>query len=234
MNKALLLITTISIAGILVFVSSQSNSNNSQSSVNQNAVQEKLLLDDEISSLPSHSEKTHSPDPETSSTAMLRNGNAETILEEKNNYSNSFLNSGALKSTHSLNNAFVISGNQISSKAIEAVFSDNDFARLIEVAQELEKDSDSWGREDALREQVTTLLGDRFQSEIYSCNGKICMIKLDYKSSDVNEDILHKISDFGSNYTFSKLSKNESDGMTYKGVFIKTDDPSNMILSLNN
>ncbi|MDP2560447.1 hypothetical protein [Psychrobium sp. 1_MG-2023] len=227
MNKLILSIAGISIVGFLAYTNSQDNTNHSQSSVAKNTKQEKPLTDEDASNLLAFNEQTSDASKPSSKTSN------STIATKSTNFDN-FLSSDAFKNTNNLNNAFVLSDNQLSSKSIETVFSGKDFGKAIEVIQELEKDSDSWQREDALREQLTSLLGNKFQSETYSCNGRLCLIKFDYELSDINEDTLNKISDFGSNYTFSKYTKNDNDLMTYKGLFIKTDDPSKMVWDLNN
>lgn len=143
-----------------------------------------------------------------------------------------FLESEVFKSTQKLDNGFISSENIISRKSVETVFGNGDYSKIIEAVYLLEKDSISLEREDALRNHLFDLIGNKYHSENYSCNGKLCFIELTYLSSEVTEEQLSNISDFGSNYAFSSFSPTTNDEMIYRGLYIATDDPSTMSMSI--
>ena len=160
----------------------------------------------------------------------------ETVKNKTSTKIEQLLNSAAFESPKNVDDSFVSSENLIYKSTLETIFASKDFTKVIDKIMLIDKDHKSLAREEALYKKVSDLsniTGSKFYSEKYSCSGRICIIEFNYNNSEIDQAQLSNISDFDSNYSFSSFSQSDNGEMIYRGIYIETDDPSSLKLSLN-
>lgn len=165
--------------------------------------------------------------------------NEEINIEQKNNTSiikqqsnlDKFLASNAFNTPSDFDNAFISADDIISQSTLHTVIAAEDFSRIINKMNSLDKDHTSLERESLLYKKFSDLIGQKFYAENYACSGKICLIEFNYDDSETSEEQLHQIRGFSKNHSFSNFSSSANDDMIYRGIYIATDDPSKMTLS---
>ncbi|OKY28067.1 hypothetical protein [Thalassotalea sp. PP2-459] len=175
---------------------------------------------------PSLKEKKATQKKET----LVKNTVAETDAHEGDKSYKKFLNQEKFRSNTTVDSVYLDDSEVVQQKAIFKSLINNDFSLLVEKLDSIKESKQAFEREMKIQHYLTNSLDFTHYNEKYSCAGKVCAVTFIFENKS-NKKQLESFGDFDSNFSFGNFSINESGENVYKGVFIKTDDPSKLAVS---
>lgn len=141
----------------------------------------------------------------------------------------SAIHAGSFASEEKLNSSFLTKNDEVIQAAITGVLENANMSNFITNITGMERGNHALSRENKLQQLLVDSKLQMYQ-ESYACAGRVCGIQLT-TAAQTSDAELKKLRQFGTNYSFYNITKDEHGNKVLKAVFIETDDASKLTLA---
>ncbi|WP_095497432.1 hypothetical protein [Paraferrimonas haliotis] len=155
------------------------------------------------------------------------NGDQETV-QEATRESLLVFDGNKISNSEELYQAFFDSSGRVKRSALNDFFVEQDVHAFIEMMQSFDETQTSSEREVLLSQELTSL-DLPINAEELRCRSGLCVLTFNY--TQLNQEQVSEIASFDSNYAFTVQVSPSSVEKRFKGIYLKTDDPTKLTLS---